>query len=232
MDEAGVLPGMRVLDVGCGPGAVTALLLGRVGPEGRVVGIDRAPQLLELAAARNPDPRASFVCADMDATLPEFGTFDAVVGRRVLMYLKEPAATIERIVSHMRPGGLVFFQELVIDTVPTGLRLHDALRDALVGMLASEGASWTTGRALPGLFRRAGLAAPVMRAEIGVAAPGQPDTLAVRVQMLKERFVAAGASAELLDTDTLDQRLREERLTTRLPWMSEMAVAAWTRVGG
>jgi hypothetical protein len=71
-----------------------------------------------------------------------------------------------------------------------------------------------------------------MRAEIGVAAPGQPDTLAVRVQMLKERFVAAGASAELLDTDTLDQRLREERLTTRLPWMSEMAVAAWTRVGG
>lgn len=46
MDEAGVVPGMRVLDVGCGPGAVTALLLERVGPGGRVVGIDRAPPLL------------------------------------------------------------------------------------------------------------------------------------------------------------------------------------------
>ena len=231
MDEAGVVPGMRVLDVGCGPGAVTALLLERVGPGGRVVGIDRAPPLLELAAARNPDPRATFVRADLDAALPELGAFDAVVGRRVLMYLKDPAATLARMVALVRPGGVVLFQELVIDTAPTGLRLHDALRDALVGMLAHESASWTLGRALPGIFRRAGLPAPVMRAEIGVAAPGQPDTLAARVGMMRERLAAGGASPELLDTDTLGARLHAEREEAGVAWLAEAAVVAWTRVG-
>lgn len=230
MDEAGIGPGMRVLDVGCGPGAVTALLLDRVGPDGRVVGIDRAPALLELAAARNPDLRASFVRADLDATLPDLGTFDAVVGRRVLMYLKDPAETLARLVALVRPGGVVLFQELVIDTAPTGLRLHDALRDALVGMLAYESASWTLGRALPGLYRRAGLPAPVMRAEIGVAAPGQPDTLAARVGMMKERLAAGGASPELLETDTLGARLQAEREEAGVAWLAEVAVVAWARV--
>lgn len=231
LDEAGVVPGMRVLDVGCGPGAVTALLLDRVGSEGRVVAIDRAARLVELAQARNPDPRASFVTADLDAALPELGLFDAVVGRRVLMYLKDPAATLARLAALVRPGGLVLFQELLIDTAPTGLRLHDALRDALIGMLAHESASWTMGRELPGVFLRAGLPAPVMRAEIGVAAPGQPDTLALRVGMMKDRLAAGGAPPELLDTDTLGARLQAEREEGGVAWLAEAAVVAWTRVG-
>jgi SAM-dependent methyltransferase len=232
LDEAGVAPGMRVLDVGCGPGAVTELLLARVGPEGRVVGIDRAPTLLAIAAARNPDPRASFVEADLEVGLLDLGTFDAVIGRRVLMYLRDPAATLARMAERVRPGGLVLFQELAIDMAPSGLPLHDALRDALVAMLAHESASWTLGRALPGVFLRAGLGAPVMRAEIGVAAPRQPDTLAARVAMMQDRLAAAGAPEDLLDTDTLAFRLHAEREEAGLAWMAEASVVAWARVAG
>jgi SAM-dependent methyltransferase len=49
---AGLAPGMRVLDVGCGPGDVVFLAARLVGPEGIVIGVDRSPEAIELARQR------------------------------------------------------------------------------------------------------------------------------------------------------------------------------------
>src|SRR5690348_2079998 len=50
--EAGIAPGMRVLDLGCGMGDVSMLAAEMVGPEGRVVGVDRDPAIIDRARAR------------------------------------------------------------------------------------------------------------------------------------------------------------------------------------
>jgi ubiquinone/menaquinone biosynthesis C-methylase UbiE len=66
--DAGVGEGMRVLDVGCGPGSVTFLAAELVGPAGSVTGIDRNPAMLAAARAhaRATGQRAvSFVQADL-----------------------------------------------------------------------------------------------------------------------------------------------------------------------
>lgn len=75
------LTGARVLDAGCGTGAMSALLAER-GAD--VVGIDISPALIKIAAERNPNPRISFQSGDMfDAQL---GTFDFALAMDSMIY--------------------------------------------------------------------------------------------------------------------------------------------------
>src|SRR5688572_7286812 len=89
LEDAGIGPGMRVLDIGCGPGAVSLMLSRRVGSEGRVFAVDRDPQMLGVAREKARGAGVSnlvFIEGGFEVTFPEYGTLDAVVGRRVLMY--------------------------------------------------------------------------------------------------------------------------------------------------
>ncbi len=88
LDQAGVGPAMRVLDVGCENGDVSILAARLVGEEGEVVGIDREARMLKAARERVRD----------------LGLFDAIVGRRVLMYQTEPVEVVRRLAKSLRPG--------------------------------------------------------------------------------------------------------------------------------
>jgi SAM-dependent methyltransferase len=228
--DAGIGPGQRVLDVGAGPGSVTALLLEHIGPDGSVVGLDRDAAFLEQARARHAGRPVVYREVDLAGPLPDdLGTFDAIVGRRVLMYLPDPVGTLRSLARLLRPGGVVFFQEFVLDDAPSALPLHDTVRDWLITMLRGERASWTMGAALPGLFAEAGLGWPVMRAEIDVATPGQPDSLVDRIRFVLGRLAAAGIDPATIDVETLSARLHAERAAVGVPWMADRAVAAWAR---
>ncbi len=113
--KAGISPGMRVLDVGCGMGNVSAVAAGIVGLEGSVVGVDRDAtgfeRAREIAAGRGLS-NVEFIQSDLSA-IPFGREFDAVVGRLVLLYFPDPRATLERLVACVRPGGVVAFQEIV-----------------------------------------------------------------------------------------------------------------------
>ena len=88
--DAGVGPGMRVLDVGCGNGNVSILLAKLVGETGEVAGIDLDGPSLALAREQVRQLHllnVTFTQGDVCSLSPELGPFDAVVGRRVIMYL-------------------------------------------------------------------------------------------------------------------------------------------------
>ncbi len=83
--EAGIVPGMRILDLGCGAGDVSLLAGERVGPSGAIVGIDRDAAILAVAKARvearNDLPQISFHVASVDAGLPVPNLFcESIVG--------------------------------------------------------------------------------------------------------------------------------------------------------
>lgn len=110
---AGLTSGMRVLDVGCGGGDVTFLVSEIVGNNGQVVGVDRAPAALAAARSRltsHPIQNVSFREGDPSERNFE-QQFDAVVGRYVLIFQTDPAATLRGITRHIRPGGVVVFHE-------------------------------------------------------------------------------------------------------------------------
>src|SRR5437667_6242552 len=91
-EQAGIGPGMRILDVGCGAGDVAFLAADLVGPSGEVIGADRAAAAVRWATDRAQERgirNVSFV--EGDPTVIDFDQqFDAVVGRLVLMYYSDP----------------------------------------------------------------------------------------------------------------------------------------------
>ena len=108
-------PGMRVLDVGCGPGALLPALAQLVGAEGRVVGLDYAAPLLETARERveaaGVGERVELVAGDAHRLPFADASFDAVHVERVLMHLEDPDAAIREMRRVTRPGGWVVAAE-------------------------------------------------------------------------------------------------------------------------
>ncbi|HEV8190836.1 MAG TPA: methyltransferase domain-containing protein [Ktedonobacterales bacterium] len=111
--NAGISEGMRVLDVGCGTGDVSFLAARMVGPNGQVVGVDRAEIAVETARQRMGDlqlSNVSFVVGDASEIAFE-EPCDAVVGRFVLQWCPDPIAVLRQLTGLVRPGGVIAFQE-------------------------------------------------------------------------------------------------------------------------
>jgi SAM-dependent methyltransferase len=104
---AGLAPGMRVLEVGCGTGLFTEML---ARTEVRLVAIDISRALLEKARARGlPEDRVRFVEGPLEEA-PITGPFDAVIGSSVLHHLDLRRA-LSRVYALLVPGGRVCFAE-------------------------------------------------------------------------------------------------------------------------
>lgn len=104
-------PGMHVLDAGCGSGAITQGIAERVGPDGRVIGVDNNPRLIEEARERYGHmPGLSFETADI-YSLPYRDGFDIVNASRVLQWLSDPLLALQKMKQAVKPGGKV----LVLD---------------------------------------------------------------------------------------------------------------------
>jgi ubiquinone/menaquinone biosynthesis C-methylase UbiE len=101
-------PGSHVLDVGCGTGNDVRALAARVGPTGRVVGLDNSEQ--QIARGRPADPGCApveFVLGEAHALPFEDDTFDVVRSERVVQHVPDPAAAVAEMLRVVKPGGQV-----------------------------------------------------------------------------------------------------------------------------
>jgi SAM-dependent methyltransferase len=103
-DAAGVTSGMRVLDVGCGPGGLTDVLADRVGAES-VAAIDPAPQFAEAARARRPGADVRVGVAE-ELPWPD-GEFDAALSCLVVAFMQDADEGVREMARVTRPGGTV-----------------------------------------------------------------------------------------------------------------------------
>lgn len=100
-------PGMSVLDIGCGTGAITAGIAAEVAPDGHALGIDCDEDLLAIAR-RDHVGIANLSFEQMDAlAMPFDRCFDLVTAARVLQWISQPASVVELIRKAGKPGGLV-----------------------------------------------------------------------------------------------------------------------------
>jgi SAM-dependent methyltransferase len=101
---ASVVEGLRVLDVGCGPGALTDELVTRVGPES-VAAVDPSESFVRAVQERNPTIEVRRASAE---DLPfEDSSFDATVAQLVVHFMKDPLAGLREMARVTRPGGVV-----------------------------------------------------------------------------------------------------------------------------
>ncbi|MFH8988325.1 methyltransferase domain-containing protein [Streptomyces sp. NPDC017940] len=102
-------PHHHILDVGCGPGTITADLAALV-PQGHVTGIDRAPGVLEQAratAAARALGNVTFDTGDVHALAHPDDSFDVVHAHQVLQHVGDPVHALREMRRVCRPGGIV-----------------------------------------------------------------------------------------------------------------------------
>ena len=156
-DAADVTSGMRVVDVGCGPGGLTRELATRVGAT-NVAAIDPASQFVSACRERNP---GADVREGVAESLPwPDGEFDAALSSLVVAFMKEPDQGVLEMVRVTRPGGTV--AACMWDIAGGGmtmLRLFwTAVRQIDPGAQGEQRRAGTTEGDLAARFRRAGLA--------------------------------------------------------------------------
>jgi SAM-dependent methyltransferase len=121
LEAYGLRPPARILDVGCGSGAVSGMLH-RQGYS--VVGVDTGEMLVRKADERFPE--ATFVAGEIERLTPDLGPFDAIGFFDVLEHLDQPGAFMDLALAHARPGALV------MATVPALMELYSTI-DRLSG---------------------------------------------------------------------------------------------------
>ena len=158
LERIGVGAGWICLDLGCGPGGITALLSERVGCSGRVVGLDGDTVFLEHARRRGA-PNVAFVAGDAYRAGLSSHAFDLVHARFLASTAGQPEALLNEAIRLARPGGIVAMQEPDMATLNCDPPhpAWEALKSALVGAFASVGADICLARRLYALMRRAGL---------------------------------------------------------------------------
>jgi 2-polyprenyl-3-methyl-5-hydroxy-6-metoxy-1,4-benzoquinol methylase len=220
LEDAGVSRGMKVLDVGTGAGDVALLAAELVGQDGTVVGIDFNAELVQAARARAAAAgfeHVSFVAGDA-ASVELDRDFDAVVGRCVLFFAREPAALVRRLTGYVRDGGIVAFQEPANATLaPMSLPRSQLLERLWAWILETyrrADMDLYIGLRLRSIFAEAGLAAPAMH--LDAAAGGGPDWpgyqyMARLVRTIQPQITKLGvATEEDVEIDTLADRLHAE----------------------
>ena len=239
LTEAGITTGMHVLDVGCGPGTVSMLAAACVGETGRVLGVDANEEVLHLARGRAQAAglkQLSFRAEDVvHLTLEQ--EYDAIIGRFILMHLPEPAAVLRRLMNHLRPGGVVAFQEMDLSSHADAFYPPSTLWEQVwywcTQPFQQAGGELNRGLKLSRMFLEAGLPAPQVRYEAAIGS--EPDwrgfewwAESVRVFLpLIEQFGLA--TAEEIGIETLAERLREETVSQRGVARTGILVSAWVR---
>jgi SAM-dependent methyltransferase len=207
-----------------------------VGEAGRVLGVDRDAIALKEARSRIGVARAtnvSFTETDL-SDLQISGRFDAIVGRFILMFLPDPAATLRSLARHLSPGGVLVFQEPSWSAFLEQAK-HLPLRTDCGELLCQ---TFRRAGARPNmeltLFRgliECGFEAPQLRVEIPMASDAEGRRWLYDLLLaVRPRFEELGIASDVVgDFDTLAERLDAELAAARSYAPLVGLVGAWAK---
>ena len=209
---AGLRPGMRSADLGCGSGDVTLDMAVLAGPAGWVAGIDADQAKLELAreaAHQRGLANVVFEVADVGHWAAP-GEYDFVYCRFLLQHLARPADLLRRMWEAVRPGGVLAVEDadlggLFCDPDNAGFTFYQRM---YVEVLARNGGDPTCARRLARYFRETGIPAPEVRLLQGVNAGGDAKAMPLlTLEAIADSIVRSGlATAGEVTAATEDLR--------------------------
>ena len=190
IEQLGIGPGARTLEVGCGNGSISAWLAERVTPGGRAVAVD-----IDLSLVDVDLPDLELRQADIVAGPVEPRDFDLVTARAVLHHVARKEAAVANLVASVRPGGAILLIEP--DFLPVTIAEPSDVRAFWEGWLAwsrREGIDYFIGRQLPATLATLGMESIEATAETALYNGGSPWAVywTETIIELRGRLVASG----------------------------------------
>lgn len=198
-------PGLSVLDVGCGPGTLT-LEMARLVEPGAVVGMDLNPEMIQAAEEQSPPgevPNLVFYRGDIRESTWD-AEFDLVNAARVLQWIPDAGAALERMARAATPAGLV----VALDFDHTKAEWSDPPAEwmrfyhAFLDWRAAGGLDNAIGAHLPAMFATARLGPIRVVPQVQTVQAGDPDffrsagTWRMVIDSRGRQMVAAGSLTE------------------------------------
>jgi ubiquinone/menaquinone biosynthesis C-methylase UbiE len=205
LEDRGVGPGWKCLEVGGGGGSIAAWLAARVGPTGHVLVTDLDPRFLNGSKFSNLEVRLHNIVTD---PLPD-ATFDLIHVRLVLSIIPEPEKVLARLVATLKPGGVIVEEEFdsqSLDCDPllmTG-EVHLKTQTAFFRLLEERGIERRWGRLVYGRMRALGLVDVRAEARLSMCHGGSTGSSLKRAnfEQLRDALIAGGhVTEEELDGD-------------------------------
>jgi ubiquinone/menaquinone biosynthesis C-methylase UbiE len=228
--DSGIKKGMRILDLGCGTGDLCIMASELVGDSGEVVGVDISENAITKARNTIEEKRISsvkFICADLAELPVNIGTFDAVIGRRVLMYMSDASQSITGLLPFLKSNGKMIFQEsdcMASSFCNQSMPLHTKVQAWIWDTVEKEGGNVYIGRQLYSLMKKAKLNILLTRAEAILHTDETGSDLGWVAKMMVPRMILHGIiTKEEIDTDTLEERLRLELKDSGTHFIRDMA---------
>jgi ubiquinone/menaquinone biosynthesis C-methylase UbiE len=237
LNEIGLEPGMSCLDVGSGPGSVMRQMADRVGPSGKVTGLEidgklGAQALSDLKAQGGADfhlVEGSVLDIEQVSGAP----FDLTYCRLLLMHMQEPVPVLEKMLSWTKPGGVVAAQEfdfgaIAIEPLCPPMAEFNRLFE---GVFRGHGRNLRAGRQLPAQFEAAGLGIPD-----GTLAEVKYLPLRAMAGMLIGVYQGLFASAvelglaDSVRADAFRKDMTEAAADGRYYCLTPILIGAWKRV--
>jgi len=236
-DALPIEPGWRVVEIGCGPCGLLETMSRRVGPNGRVIGLDASSAMVEEARAFVEEQgltNVEVLHADGRSTGLPIEGFDLVHERLVLINVAQPEEIVAEMARLARPGGLVLLQE--VDHVSWQCEPpHDAWTQLLRTFHAvarDNGADPLIGRRTPGMLRRAGLLGVDVRVHVQSWHHTHPWRFLL-IEFANLVRAAAAARGHLADEETaaLQAGLRDHLSDPETLVIGALLFQAWGRKG-
>jgi ubiquinone/menaquinone biosynthesis C-methylase UbiE len=235
--RAGISSGMHVLDLGCGVGEVSLMAARMVGRHGTVTAVDTDQAALATAADR-ARTRALGNVWFLQGSIYQYEpgrTFDAVIGRHILIHAGDPLAMVARAHEWLSPAGVAAFQEYDFSTVHLAYPscpLRDRIMTVYRDFMGATGRG-NMGTQLLHLMLEAGFRAPDCRAEYPLdAGTDSPfyEWFAESLRSIAPHAVAAGSIKESeFNLDTLAQQLRQEAVSRNATIPGPVMVGCFAR---
>lgn len=230
-EAAEIREGMRILEVGCATGEVTQLLSEIVGPRGEVVGVDMNEQLLEMAKTNNNADNIKYVNSDVYQLPDDLAQFDAIVGRRILMYLPEAKACLQNLKRFLKPGCILCFQEsdaINGGTGATQLPLHQQAIQRVWNTVEAEGGDIHIGQKLYMMYLNIGIPHPQVIAEAVIQTSDDND-LQWLTEMMETRMKENEIIAQDFSLEKFKANMSHEAEEAQAAFIRDMAFGVWGR---
>lgn len=213
-------PGMRVLDAGCGTGAITSGIAARVAPGGSVTGIDTGEALIAQAQHNFAGVQGlQFEIADIHTYAPA-EKFDLITSARVLQWLPDPLQTLRSMKALLRPGGMIAILDYNHEKITWDPAPPPSMRrfyDAFLQWRTDAGFDNRIADRLLHLFRETGLTHITTQACHETSTPGTPDWEATAGIWTK---VAASRGVQLVNDGYISETERLAAMEDYNAWVA------------